>query len=500
MKRIASVLSALAVLAALAVASPAQSFAAQQSGSVNTVVPDETIAPPAQALRTIYEFNGTGGFNSYSALVQATDGNLYGTTYSGGTYGWGTVFRITPSGALTTLYSFCAQPNCVDDANSYASLIQATDGNFYGTTFDGGPRDQGTVFKITPNGVLTTLYNFCSQSGCVDGTMPYAGLVQGTNGNFYGVTVGGSWGTIFELTPSGTITILHSFDQIDGQAPEGGLVQATDGNFYGTTTIAGDYKGGGTVFRITPDGTLTTLYIFCLESGCLDGDYPMAGLVQAANGDLYGTTTYGGVNSNYGTVLKITLGGVLTTLHSFNNTDGANPAAALVRGTDGNLYGTTQAGGTLGYGTVFRITPAGVLTTLHSFDSADGAYPVASLMQDTNGNFYGTTLHGAIGYGTVFSLSVGLSPFVKTQPASGYAGMAVKILGTNLTGATKVTFNGHIAVFKVISNSLITATVPVGATTGTVEVATPEGTLLSNVPFQVVPCPSCFSPESLGGD
>jgi len=229
-------------------------------------------------------------------------------------------------------------------------------------------------------GALTTLYSFCSQSGCPDGG-GVAGLVQAANGNFYGTTIAG-----------------------------------------GAPCIA-NVAGCGTVFKITPSGTLTTLYSFCSQSGCPDGDSPQTGLVQA---------------------------------------------------TDGNFYGTTVAGGANGYGTIFKITPSGMLTTLYS-----PLYGSAGLVQATDGNFYGT------GAANFFSLSVGLGPFVKTLPTSGKVGAAVQILGTNLTGATSVTFNGTAAAFTVISPSLISTTVPTGAATGQVQVKTPIGTLLSNAAFVV---------------
>jgi uncharacterized repeat protein (TIGR03803 family) len=277
-------------------------------------------------------------------------------------------------------------------------------------------------------------------------------------------------------------------------------VQATNGNFYGTT-FAGGANGYGTVFKITPSGTLTTLYSFCSQRGCPDGSYPGAALVQAPNGDFYGTTNGGG-NSNSscnvgcGTVFKITPGGTLTTLYSFCSqsgcTDGSAPVAGLVQATDGNFYGTTYSGRSYGYGTIFKITPSGTLTTLYSFCSQsgcrDGEFAEAALIQATNGNFYGTTLAGGtLDSGTIFSLSVGLGPFVETQPTSGKVGAAVKILGTNLTGATGVTFNGTAAVFRVVSSSLITATVPTGASTGFVKVKAPSGTLKSNLQFRVKP-------------
>jgi uncharacterized repeat protein (TIGR03803 family) len=437
-----------------------------------------TPSAQAQTFTTLpsISFDGTDGASPYAALIQATDGNFYGTAQEGGANGDGTVFKITPSGRLTTSHNFDGT-----DGQYPTQLVQATDGNFYGTTFGGGTNGDGTVFKITPSGTLTMLYSFCAQANCTDGEGPIPVLVQATDGNFYGATANGGAnndGTVFKITPSGALTTLHSFDfGTDGQLPEG-LAQGTDGNFYGTTNRGGD-GDDGTVFKITPSGTLTTLHNF---QGA-DGDEPDAGLVQGTDGNFYGTTAQGGAN-NDGTVFKITPTGTLKTLHSFDGTDGSLPAAALIQATDGNLYGTTVAGGT--DGTLFKITPSGKLTTLHDFDGTDGISPEAALVQGTNGKFYGTAPFGGISSdGTVFSLSVGLGPFVKTQPTSGKVGAAVKILGTDLTGATSVTFNGTAAVFKVVSASLITTNMPTGATTGTVEVTTPRGTLQSNVVFRV---------------
>jgi len=279
-----------------------------------------------------------------------------------------------------------------------------------------------------------------------------------------------------------------------------GLVQAADGNLYGTTFYGGAY-GIGTVFKITPGGTLTTLHSF----DGTDGGNPEAGLVQASNGNLYGTTFYGG---DYGTVFEITPGGALTTLHSFAGypTEGSNPGAALVQATDGNLYGTTMDGGAnnscnvdgvVGCGTIFEITPEGTLITLHNLDGTDGEFPQGGLVQHTNGTLYGTTNQGgANGDGTVFSLSIGLGPFVETAPTSGPVGTSVIILGTNLTGATSADFNGTAAPFTVVSSTEITTTVPAGATTGMVQVTTPSGTLYSNLAFQVTETAQSATVES----
>src|ERR1017187_6061793 len=200
-----------------------------------------------------------------------------------------------PAQTLTTLYSFCSQSRCPDGANPEAGLVQATNGDLYGTTSGFFVNGYGTVFKITPGGTLTTLYSFCSQTNCADGDEPVAGLVQAANGDLYGTTAGGginNGGTVFKITPSGTLTTLYSFcsqtNCADGRGPVAGLVQAANGDLYGTTGQDGA-NGGGTIFKITPSGTLTTLYSFCPKSGCTD-TYPSAGLVQAANGDLYGTT------------------------------------------------------------------------------------------------------------------------------------------------------------------------------------------------------------------
>ena len=474
------------------------------------------IALPAQTFTTLHSFDGPDGELPIWGLVQATDGNLYGTTVGGGVnQRGGTVFQITTlSGTLATHYSFCSQAGCTDGKNPYAGLVQAPNGDFYGTTYRGGANDLGTVFKIDATGERTTVYNFCSQSGCSDGAYPEGTLVQ-YGGDFYGTTSGGGAnsvsGTVFKITPNGTLTRLYSFCSqtgcIDGTQPGAGLVQGVDGNFYGTTPTGGANDNAGTVFKITPAGTLTTLYSFCSQKGCTDGGGPVAGLVQAAYGDFYGTTQDGGTHA-VGTVYRITPSGTLTTLHSFCHqtacADGSYPNGGLVPATDGDLYGTTTFGGACalpaGCGTIFKITPGGALTTLYSFCSqsgcTDGETPDAAMVQATDGNFYGTTNYGGAivggcssgnGCGTVFSLSVGLGPFVKTLPASGQVGAAVRILGTYLTGATGVSFNCAAAVFTVVSKSEITTTVPAGATSGIIQVVTPSGTLSGNVAFRVLP-------------
>jgi len=442
------------------------------------------IGSSAQTLTTLASFTGFDGDEPHASLVQGTDGNFYGTTNYGGPNAMGgTIFNISPGGALTTLYAFCAQYMCSDGDHSFGGVIQASDGNFYGTTQGGGINDNGTVFQLTPEGTFTTLYSFAGE----DGSAPTAPLMQATNGDLYGTTEGGGRygaGTIFNMTLAGKLTRLHSFNGADGANPVGMLVQATDGDLYGTTAGGGRY-GAGTVFKMKLAGKLTRLHTF---SGA-DGYSPVAGLVQAVNGNFYGTTSSGGANGD-GTVFEITPTGTLTVLHNFAGygIDGANPGAGLVQATDKNFYGTTTKGGGTDTGTVFKITPGGSLSTLYSFDWASGDLPYSGLLQATDGAFYGTTGQGGADCcGTVYRLSMGLGPFVRTAPGSGKVGAPVVILGTNLTGATAVTFHGTPAAFTVVSSSEITTEVPAGAGTGEVRVTTLSGMLGSNAAFRVRP-------------
>jgi uncharacterized repeat protein (TIGR03803 family) len=497
------------------------------------------VASPAQTLTTLVNFNGTNGAGPAASLIHASDGNFYGTTLAGGNdapsctalyglAGCGTVFKLTPSGTLTTLYQFCSKQNCPDGWNPSGPLVQGSDGNFYGTTQNGGVTNPpcysygcGTVFKLTPSGTLTTLYSFCSATNCTDGTDPLGGLIQGTDGNFYGTTYGGGAngigdGTIFKITPAGVLTTLYSFcSQLhcsDGDNPYAWLLQANDGNFYGTTFGGGNFNAG-TVFKLTPGGVLTTLHSFCQQLPCTDGIGPWAGLVQGLDGNFYGTAHAGGAN-DYGTVFKIGPDGTLTPLHSFDGTDGEVPLAGLIQATDGNFYGTTEFGGSSGAcmngsscGNIFKMTLAGVVVTLHSFDFTDGASPQAGVVQGTDGTFYGTTLQGGTApNGTIFNLNIGLGPFVELEPTIGPMGAPVTILGANLTGASSVTFNGTPATIITNTGSAITTTVPTGATTGTVQVTVGGNNLISNTDFQVVgpiqlvPVTPCRLVDTRGGN
>jgi uncharacterized repeat protein (TIGR03803 family) len=346
------------------------------------------------AFEMLYSFDNADGRNPYAGLVRAKNGDLYGTTWAGNHDGndySGAVFQITSSGTPTTLYYFCSETNCADGELPYAGLVQGSDGKFYGTMQAGGTDfgcdgydGCGTIFKITSSGKLTTLYTFCKTTPCVDGTDPYAALVQGSDGDFYGTTEAGGLGlgngTVFKITSSGKLTTLYKFCQesncTDGGNPYAALVQGANGNFYGTTNAGGAQQGGcaaevrcGTVFKITPNGKFTTLYSFCSRSGCPDGQVPNAALVQGSDGSFYGTTEQGGHNGACpkveacGTIFRITPSGTLTTLYSFCSqggascTDGSNPYGALIQDpTDGDFFGTTWAGGAGSSGTVFRLS------------------------------------------------------------------------------------------------------------------------------------------------
>lgn len=322
--------------------------------------------------------NTSGAFPN--GLIQGSDGNLYGTSQAGGAHGTGVVFQISPSGTMTTLHSFAALSSGTntEGAVPYAALVQAGDGNFYGTCSEGGTNGTGTVFKIAASGTFTTLYAFSSDGAGTnaDGSHPLSALIQGSDGAFYGATFhagANGTGTIFKITSGGTLTTLYAFSAFsktytnsDGANPYAGLVQGNDGNFYGTT-----YDGGanqeGTVFQLTPGGTLTVLHTFTAISGTgtnSDGAFAN-GLIQASDGAFYGTTFNGGANGT-GTIFKLTSGGTLTTLYAFTarsgtgtNTDGADPYAALTQGSDGKFYGTCSSGGASVVGTVFCLDIGG---------------------------------------------------------------------------------------------------------------------------------------------
>jgi len=348
-------------------------------------------ATPVQAdtITTLASFGPPTGHTPDSILL-GSDGNLYGTTLDSANNA-GTVFKLTPTGALTVLASLSN-----DSGSSPRSLVQGNDGSLYGTAFRGPGLGFGTIFKVTLSGTLTPLVNLNGTNG--DGPQ---GLIQGRNGNFYGVTeMGGAndLGAVFQMTPAGILTTLASLDLPGGTSPLGGVIEGADGNFYGTTLFNAQ-NGAGTVFRMTPSGVLTTLAM-------LDGThgrFPTGSLVQDRDGNLYGVAAQGGAH-NAGAVFRVTLQGTLTTLAELDGTNGSQPMA-LIQGRSGDLFGAASTGGPNNLGSIFRVNPNGGLTTLISFDGSNGGFPRA-LALDGNGNVVGVTGQGGVhNAGTIFRLN-----------------------------------------------------------------------------------------------
>ncbi|MFY9980566.1 MAG: choice-of-anchor tandem repeat GloVer-containing protein [Candidatus Sulfotelmatobacter sp.] len=383
------------------------------------------LASPAQTYTTLVTLDGTDGeAPGWAPLVQGLDGNFYGVTLLGGTgsgtacNSCGTVFKVTPSGELTTLYNFCSQSGCSDGARPAAGLTVGINGNFYGTTLSGGAFDSGTIFEITPTGTLTTLYTFCSKANCADGGDPLGGVIQGLNGTLYGTTSTEGphgAGTVFKLSRTGEFSTLFSFcpqtDCAGGEVPMGPLIWAANGNLVGTTAYGGT-GNAGTVFEISPAGRLRILHTFAAADNSGQGNIAN-GVTLARDGNFYGTTYAGGIG--YGSIFELSPLGRFATLFSFSALEGDAPEGTLVQGFDGNFYGTTYMGGDGFNGNIFRFTPSGTFTSLYDFSSGPGQNPAAGLVQGVDGIFYGGTTGGGNqacigGCGTIYSLSVGLGP------------------------------------------------------------------------------------------
>jgi uncharacterized repeat protein (TIGR03803 family) len=448
----------------------------------------------AATFTTLVSFNGTNGPTISQPLVQGFDGNLYGTA------GGSSFFRLTPAGTLTTFGNSAPNSN---DSYPFLSVV-GTDGNLYGTSSGGGALYGGTVFQLTPQGQLNTLYDFSAEDSTTGGD-PLYGVIQATDGNYYGATSEAPFArsTIFKITPAGVLTTLYTYDPTSGTAlseSSGPLIEDIDGAFFGVDANA------GAVFTFSPGGVPTTVHRFCMLANCADGGLDgslglVQTLVQDLYGNLYGETQVGGTAnpenclwSECGTIFRMTPNGRVRTIYNFCSEpirrhrcpDGQLPTGNLTVGSDGNFYGITLLGGTFGRGTIFRVTSSGTMITLHNFAATDGVGP-SGLVQATNGSFYGAMAGSEDGRccGSIYSLSVGLPSFVKTLPTIGNVGGTVVILGNDLTSASSVTFNGIPAAFTVVSDTEITATVPTGATTGAVEVTISNGTLKSNTAFQV---------------
>jgi uncharacterized repeat protein (TIGR03803 family) len=476
-------------------------------GGVFSITPNGTYS-------AIYSFDGVLGANPYSGLTLGTDGNLYGTTFGGGTGGFGIIFQITPGGGVTVIHNFVL----ADGAGSpYAPPIEGTDGNFYGTTTIGiGGTANGTVYKISPAGGFSVLYQFDVSHG----STPIAPLIQAKDGNFYGTTkVGGTFGfgTAFKITPAGALTVLNNFDSTHGAEPYSPLVQGSDGNFYGTARAGGTKNNGGVVFKLTAaeKPKLTVLHNFDATGATTDGIRPYAGLVQANDGNFYSVASAGGTNAA-GTIYKITSSGVYTTLYNFVSATGSLPFATLIQHTNGKFYGEATTGGAAGHGALFSFD-AGLgpfITIRPTSGLVDQPVDILgqSLSQSTSVRFTPNVSASANVFGDTYmttavpdNATTGVVKVLLTQgqltsnqkflvtpvvlsfnPPSGPVGTQVVITGNSLAGATKVTFGGVKAtVVSVDSYTQITATVPAKAKTGKIQVTTPGGTADSPTPFTV---------------
>jgi uncharacterized repeat protein (TIGR03803 family) len=451
----------------------------------------------AQTPNLIYSFDAVGegiyGPFPNSVMAEGRDGNLYGTSYSGGTNTFGGIFVITPSGSESVLHNFTA----TEGQHCNMGLTLGNDGNFYGTCFDGGTGNAGTVYRITPGGVFTILHNFTNTG--TDGAEPNAPPIQAADGNFYGTTeIGGAShdGTIYKLTPAGKFTTIHSFVfPGEGGSPSSQLIQASNGVLYGTTL---EGSASGTVFKVTTAGKLTVLHNFAAA----DGQLPEGGLIQGTDGNFYGTTNLGGANGE-GTVYKITAAGKFSVLESFNaSVDGqGEPWVGLTQASDGNYYGITFRMGLFEKpqdGGIYEINAKGVYSSLYLFDGMVGADPASALIQHTNGLLYGNTQNaGGFNVGTVYSLNVGAPAFCIVQGKSGKIGSTVGIIGQGFNSSSIVKFGGVVATSLAPTGAtFITATVPANALTGTISVTTGSSALTSRQMFKITPTLKTFSPAS----
>ncbi|MGA3091640.1 MAG: choice-of-anchor tandem repeat GloVer-containing protein [Terriglobales bacterium] len=462
----------------------------------------------AQTYTPLYDF-GVGSLyetNSFpiGQMALGRDGNLYGTVQNPN--GHSGIYQITPEGSATVLWADTSS----SETQCLTGLTLGSDGLFYGTCQEwGGNNDEtggsGIVFKFDPDSGFTVLYSFPECNGT--GSLYPSALTLGTDGKFYGTTTGNSFcpnpnGTVFTVTPTGTLTTLHVFKGNgtgDGTSPMGRLTLGADGNFYGTTQEGGNSGyNSGTVFKITPTGKIKYIYNFADA-----GYYPEAGVTQGADGKFYGTTASGGTYGD-GTLFQLTASGKIDYLHNFNYAvdDVDGPINPLTLGNDGNLYGLANCyPWGCGAESLYEITTKGVYTDLYNgFTNPGGACPDQSvtgcalsspMTLHPNGTFYGTTLQGGdngqpVGHGVFYSFRTGLKPYITLQFPRGTIGSMLGIFGQGLTGTKTVSFNGVGATFTVVSDTYLTATIPTGATTGYVTVSTPSSTLKSAVKLTVV--------------
>ncbi len=445
-----------------------------------------TPAAQAQTFTDLYDFDGTGHgcCASYpGVLAQGRDGNIYGTQVGGGANGRGTIFKMTPAGVITSLHDF----NVSDGYSPQGGVTLGLDGNLYGTTAGGGANSGGVIYKITPAGVFTDIHDFL---GSASGGFPINSPVQGPDGKLYGTTTAGPT-SVYRITPAGVFSVVAS---LGGLQCDGPLVVGVDGRFYGVTTTGGTHNRG-TFFSVTTAGVLTTIYSFNDPTGY----QPMGPLVQAADGFFYGTT-YSGGSLGAGVIYKVTPAGVYTVLHNFDTStraNGINPSTGMVQGSDGFLYGVTSGGGATLDGTIFKIKTDGTLfAVIHNFDGSHGQTPYSLPLLHTNGKIYGLTYQGgAHGDGVLYSLANGLKPFVQPVALKGAkVSAAVQLLGQNLSTTTGVTFGTGPGTFTLGANGFMVVHPAAGANTGVISVKEAATTLVSPQKFKIIPTITSFSP------
>ena len=463
------------------------------------------VPAPAQTPTLLYTFmQTTDACAPRGNIVQGRDGNLYGGGAACGGNGSGAIYKISPAGVESVFYSFSGQwLNC-----GGAGLTLGSDGNFYGACESGNPATgMGSIFRLTPAGVFTDVYDFTGANG---DSLPVYPPIQASDGNFYGVTGNEVQvcGNIYKLTPAGVYKNLHTFT-FGSECHSSNLFQASDGNLYGTLancTLAGSV---GCVYRISTAGVYKEIHGFTTSAGY----QPCTGLIQGKDGKLYGATNNGAGNGN-GDIYKMTTAGVATDVHDFNNATDAScvnnvgPPVSLLQVADGTFYGVNPAYGPNGTGSIYKLTSADVFSAyIFPNPPVDGDLPSSTLIQHTNGFVYGTTPSGGGGsvgcpqtcQGTFFSVATGDKPFVNLEPTqkTGFVGASVGMFGQGFSSASVVKFGGVAATSVTLSGTTyLTALVPVGAHTGAVTVTTGATTLTSPQTYKVKPKITSFTPPS----
>jgi uncharacterized repeat protein (TIGR03803 family) len=445
----------------------------------------KAVPAQAQTLTVLDNFTGAPQIQTSASMALGRDGNYYGGSYYGGTNNQGAIFKLTPSGTVSVIYSLTS----ADGGPTYPNPILGSDGNFYGTSSQGNAGN-GYVFKFTPSGTFTHLHEFSGSDGSLSGSVGFAGgILQGTNGDLYGITSSGGangGGTFYQITTGGTLTTIYNFSNASGSTAwqPYGITEGTNGVFYGVALN----PGAGVFFSLTKAGVLTVLHDFNDDT---NGGYSPSGLLQGFDGNFYGITITGGTN-NEGTVYKMTPSGTVTILHNFNqSTDQVSyPQSTLLQAPNGNFYSAIVGcnfGGCANDGGIFEITPAGAYTTLETFDGTNGSLPWPGLNFNPNGDFYGITNDGGSSNdGVYYKLSVGLSPYVYLLSISGDVGSKVQILGNGFSSSSVVKFNGVAATTVTrTGTTFLDATVPTGASSGYVTVTTGSTTLTSQRKYTV---------------